>query len=204
MSPARARDPELGTEPDSEPFTAKGARTTGRAAGIRALPTGAGEALGEAVASFLAERDLAPSTHRVYALALASLVSHLGPDTALPAVTAGDLARFMDSTYAHLAPASWNRVVATLGSFFSYTTRQGWTPTSPAIGLERRRRTVDREAHARARAIPPDELLAFLGADHRLRDKTLWWMLYETAARAGEVLALDVGDLDLPLPREYA
>ena len=29
-----------------------------------------------------------------------------------------------------------------------------------------------------------------------LREKTLWRMLYETAARASEVLALDVGDLD--------
>jgi integrase/recombinase XerC/integrase/recombinase XerD len=56
---------------------------------------------------------------------------------------------------------------------------------------------VDRETHARTRAIPEAELLAFLGAEHRLRDKTLWWLLYETAARANEVLALDVDDLDL-------
>ena len=32
--------------------------------------------------------------------------------------------------------------------------------------------------------------------DVPLREKTLWRMLYETAARASEVLALDVGDLD--------
>jgi hypothetical protein len=30
-------------------------------------------------------------------------------------------------------------VVATLASLFAYTTRQGWTPTSPASGLERGR-----------------------------------------------------------------
>ena len=29
-----------------------------------------------------------------------------------------------------------------------------------------------------------------------MREKTLWWLLYETAARAGEVLALNVADLD--------
>jgi len=29
-----------------------------------------------------------------------------------------------------------------------------------------------------------------------VREKTLWWLLYETAARAGEVLALNVADLD--------
>lgn len=107
----------------------------------------------------------------------------------------------MDSCYPHLAPASWNRVTATLGSFFAYTTRQGWTATSPAAGLERRHLRGDREDLDRTRAIGEDELLAFLGADHPLRDKTLWWMLYETAARAGEVLALDVADVDLPRRR---
>jgi integrase len=45
--------------------------------------------------------------------------------------------------------------------------------------------------------VPEAELLAFLTADHPVRDKTLWWLLYESAARAGEVLALNVEDLDL-------
>jgi integrase/recombinase XerC/integrase/recombinase XerD len=40
-----------------------------------------------------------------------------------------------------------------------------------------------------------DELLA--REDVALREKTLWRMLYETAARASEVLSLDVDDLDL-------
>ncbi|MGH3701221.1 MAG: hypothetical protein ACRDQY_17510 [Pseudonocardiaceae bacterium] len=31
-----------------------------------------------------------------------------------------------------------------------------------------------------------------------LREKTLWRMPYETAARASEILALDIDDLDLP------
>lgn len=146
---------------------------------------------------FLVERDLAPSTHRVYALALGRLVEVLGADTPLFRITPRSLARFMASSYAHLAPASWNRVVATLGSFFAYTTRQGWTPASPATGLERRRLTIGSDAHVRTRAIGADELAAFLGAEHPLRDKTLWWLLYETAARAGEILALEAGDLDL-------
>ena len=168
---------------------------------LSALPMEAGEALGDAVDCFLAERDLAPSSHRVYALALGRLTEHLGPATLLRTVTSRALARFMDSCYSHLAPASWNRVAATLGSFFAYTTRQGWSTTSPAAGLERHHLRTNREDHDRTRAIAEDELLAFLGASHPLRDKTLWWMLYETAARAGEVLALDVADLDLPRRR---
>ena len=45
------------------------------------------------------------------------------------------------------------------------------------------------------------ELTAFLNAQHPLREKTLWWLLYETAARANEILALNVEDLDLPRRR---
>ncbi|MGH3784598.1 MAG: tyrosine-type recombinase/integrase, partial [Pseudonocardiaceae bacterium] len=107
----------------------------------------------------------------------------------------------MATAYGHLAPGSYNRVVATLGSLFAYTTRQGTTPTSPATTLERRRLRTDRHDHARTRAIPEPELLAFLTAEHPLRDKTLWWLLYDTAARASEILALDVDHLDLPRRR---
>src|SRR5450759_4826986 len=42
-----------------------------------------GVPLGPAVASFLAERDLAPSSHRVYVLALGRLLDRLGADTPL-------------------------------------------------------------------------------------------------------------------------
>ena len=73
------------------------------------------ERLDTAIACFLAERDLAPSSHRVYALALARLQNQLGPDTPIGQITARRLAQFMNSSYQHLAPASWNRVVATLG-----------------------------------------------------------------------------------------
>jgi integrase len=164
-------------------------------------PTAGGAPLGPAVASFLAERDLAPSSHRVYVLALDRLLDRLGADTPLAQVSPRALADFMTATYPHLAPASYNRVVATLASLFAYTTRQGWTPTLPAGGLERRRPRSDRAAPARARAIPAPELLAFLDADHPVREKTRWWLRYETAARAGEVLALNVADLDLAARR---
>jgi integrase/recombinase XerC/integrase/recombinase XerD len=168
------------------------------AAAVVDLREEASPSLAEAVAAYFAERDLAPTSRRVYALTLERLVTRLGADTPIGTITPRTLTRFLASEYGHLAAASWNRTVATLGSFFAYTTRQGWTPTSPAAALERRRQRSDQTAHARRRAIPEDELRAFLDTDHPLREKTLWWILYETAARANEVLALDVGDLDLP------
>jgi len=44
-------------------------------------------------------------------------------------------------------------------------------------------------------------VLVFLTTKHPLRDSTFWWLQYESAARAGEVLALDVTDLDVPRRR---
>jgi len=37
-----------------------------------------------------------------------------------------------------------------------------------------------------------------------LREKTLWRLLYETAARTGEILALNIEDLDLDLDARRA
>ena len=60
--------------------------------------------------------------------------------------------------------------------------------------LTRRRQRPDR-----SRALDRAEVDRLLTDEHHsLRDRVLWRMLYETAARSAEVLALDVEDLDLP------
>jgi hypothetical protein len=69
--------------------------------------TAGGEPLDAAVAAFLSERDLAPSSHRVYVFTLARLTDHLGPDTPVDQVTPRVLAEFMDERYSHLAPATY-------------------------------------------------------------------------------------------------
>ncbi len=51
------------------------------------------------------------------------------------------------------------------------------------------------------RAVPYRDLDELLRRSVPLREKALWRMLYETAARASEVLALDVADLDRPQRR---
>ena len=60
--------------------------------------------------------------------------------------------------------------------------------------LERRKPRPDR-----ARAMSQAEVEQLLTReDISLRERTFWRMLYETAARSAELLALDVEDLDLP------
>jgi integrase/recombinase XerC/integrase/recombinase XerD len=167
----------------------------------------AGVGLGEAVEAFLGEHDLAETSHRVYELTLKALATDLraarGPDAEhdvdVAAITRRELVAFLGRRYPKAAPKTWNRVVATLGSFFAYCVRQGWVPESPAAALGRRKERVGRRSAERTKAIPLDDLEAFLRRpEHPLRERLLWRMLYETAARAQEVLLLNVEDLDLP------
>jgi integrase/recombinase XerC/integrase/recombinase XerD len=71
---------------------------------------------------------------------------------------------------------------------------QGWIAGDPTRRIRRRRRTADR-----TRALDRADIETLLGRPHLpLREHTLWRLLYETAARAQEVLALDVPDPDWP------
>jgi integrase/recombinase XerD len=68
-----------------------------------------------------------------------------------------------------------------------------WLTLDPTDALERRRERVDR-----TRALTRHQLEGlFARRDLPLRERTLWRLLYETAARANELLALDVEDLEL-------
>jgi len=80
-----------------------------------------------------------------------------------------------------------------LRSASRYWGDQGWVTGDPSRMLRRRRKAPDR-SRALSRA-DVERLLA--REDIAIRERTLWRMLYETAARSAEVLRLDVGDLDL-------
>ena len=158
------------------------------------LPQGDGlVALGPATEAFLAGRDLAPGSRWVYGLTLARLRAELGDDLSLAEVTLARLRRALAAAYPGASAATWNRVVATTRSFLAWCARQGWVAGDPAVGLARRRAPADH-----TRAIPYTELeRLWRRPDVALREKALWRLLYETAARAQEVLALDVEDVDL-------
>ena len=138
-----------------------------------------------------------PGTRRNYAGTLWALGAHLGPDTALEELatpaTAEAIAAWFSSRWGSAAPATFNRHLDALRSAIGYWRQQGWLDADPTRQLRRRRRTPDRTRALSRREI--DELLTRDSIE--LRERTLWRMLYETAARANEVLALDVEDLDL-------
>jgi integrase/recombinase XerC/integrase/recombinase XerD len=153
--------------------------------------------LAEAVPLFLDGRDLAASSRRVYGQHFARLIADLGADTPIGSVSGEQLRAHLAGTYATAAPRSWNHAVALLSSLWSYAARQGWATTAPAAALDRKRERLGRDVDDKTRAIPAEQLRAFLVRSHPLRDKTLWCLLYESAARASEALGMDIPDLDL-------
>jgi integrase/recombinase XerD len=149
--------------------------------------------LQEAVDAFLEHHDLAPSTRRVYRASLAGLAAALGPATALGDLSGPALVGWFRARHAGAAPATWNRELATVRAAVGWWRRRGWLAGDPTEGLERRRERVDR-----TRALTRGQLEAvFARRDLPLRERTLWRLLYETAARANELLCLNVEDLDL-------
>ena len=151
--------------------------------------------LSEAIAGFLAQRDLRSRSVTVYGQTLARLSTYADPGTPLAQLGKGDLQAFMNTWYGAAAPATWNLNLAALRSFYAYACRQHLITGDPTAPIEARRLRRDPDR----RVIPSRELEAlWRRADLPVREKALWRLLYDTAARAGEILGLDVGDLDLP------
>jgi integrase len=153
-----------------------------------------GVSVADAAAAFLASRDLRPRSRAVYGTTLGRLVTDAGA-TPLARLAAGDLAGFLDRHYGQAAPATWNLNRAALRSFFAYCTRQGLIGgPDPSGPLEARVIRADPDR----RVIPARQLQAlWRRGDIALRDKALWRLAYDSAARAGELLGLDLADLDL-------
>lgn len=95
--------------------------------------------------------------------------------------------------YAEASGNTWNSTRATLRSACDYWVRQGWLTSDPTDGLERR---GVRSGPPRAK--PRQDVEVLLDRrDLHVREKALVSLLYDSAARVHEVLAIDVEDVDL-------
>jgi integrase/recombinase XerD len=128
-----------------------------------------------------------------------AVLDHPATPTALTAAFAARLVAGTD-------PDTANRELSILRAALGWWRTQGWVHADPTLGLERRPAPADE-----TRALTRDQVTAVLGLTSfrlptdpprrarrpvTLRERT-WRLLYETAARAEEILGLDVDDLDL-------
>ncbi len=153
--------------------------------------------LGPAVDAFMDQADLAATSRRVYGASLAAFAGGVGRDSALVDLEPVAIASWFTARYRLAAPATWNRELATLRSAAAWWARRGWLDADPTVTIERRREHPDRTRALTRRQV--EDL--WQRSDVAMREKALWRLLYETAARANEILSLDVGDLDLASKR---
>jgi integrase len=151
--------------------------------------------LAEAAGEFLSSPQVAsPSTRRAYSSVLGRVTADLGPRRQLADVPGDEIAGSLRRLWGDCAPATRNRNRAAVVSWLNWcAARKRWAVPLLPRGAGRRKEHSDRTpALSRGRV---ERLLS--RRDIPPREKTMWRMLYETAARASEVLALNVEDLDL-------
>ena len=153
--------------------------------------------LRSAVASFFSDKQPSSNTRRAYRQALSAVAEDLGLELRVDQLDSRNLLNVFQERWGSAQPSTWNTRITALQSFVSYCQRNRWMNHDPMSLVVRRREPRDQ-----TKAIPYQDLETLWSRrDIDLREKTLWRMLYETAARAGEILALNVEDLDLSRKR---
>ena len=143
------------------------------------LPSVAG-----AVEAFFAGRDLVSGTCRTYRQALGPLVEAVGADRPVTSLDADRVAAVFAELWADRAAATWNTRRVAIQAFASWCGDRWLLAEDLLAGVPPRRRRADN-----TRAVPYEDLEdLWRRRTVPLREKLLWRMLYETAARASEVL----------------
>jgi integrase/recombinase XerC len=145
-----------------------------------------------------AERALSPHTARAYLSDVAQLAATLGKTTPA-AADASDVRRFLAERHKRDAAASLGRKLAAFRTFFRFLVREGVRAADPTLGMPAPRTP---KRLPRPLAVDDCQVLMALPEDEaeelaRLRDHALTELLYGAGLRVGELVSLDVRDVDL-------
>lgn len=158
--------------------------------------------LSDAIATFLGEYK--QSTRRSYMYVLRDFASWMGPARPVADITALDLIRYaqhIDARPGIKSPATHNKYVKTLRTFFNWSVRIKLLPESPAAAIKQ---------HKTSRRIPKDKAFPE-HALNQLLDFTKWdaradalvRFLADTGCRIGGAANLQITDLDMENHRAY-
>lgn len=157
---------------------------------LRALPPVAGVRLADAVAAFL-DTITVVNTRRGYAVPLSRMVRDFGADSNVGQLDPDRVAGWFRFVWGGCAAKTFNTRLTALGSACAYWRRQGWLSGDPLVRLRTRSAPPDT-----SKALSRAAVAAILGSNAAVRERLLWTLLYESTARAEEVLLLDVPDLE--------
>ncbi len=153
-------------------------------------PTPAGVRLADAIRIFLGTVSV-KNTRRGYAVVLNRMERDFGKDANVALLNEDRVGGWFTFVWGEKAPSTFNVHLAALRTACAYWREQGWLTGDPLVRLR-----VKPTAPDYSKALTEAEITDVLGSDVALREKVLWTMLYESSARAQEVLLLDIEHLD--------
>ena len=154
-----------------------------------------------------AERNLSPHTRSSYATDLRQLMEAVGQGQT-PAEVSPDAVRgWLASLHGRCSPATLGRKLSAVRSFYRYLIREGVVLADPTAGLPAPKQPArlprplavdDCELLMKGQGRKPVAEPGSKAALTALRDRALVELLYGSGLRVGELVSLDVRDLDLP------
>ncbi len=173
------------------------------------------EVIDEFARHLRAERGRSEHTVRAYLGDVAAFLDHVGGsaadtgavtgagiDTGIATVTLADLREWLGALAGGgAARATLARRAAALRTFFRWAARTGRVPADPSLRLSAPRRLQSLPAVLTQHDVTALLDVAAVAADDddplHLRNRAVLELLYATAIRVGELVALDVDDIDL-------
>jgi len=156
------------------------------------LPTGKALTVQVAADRYL-ESLSNPNTARNYGIGVSKAVERVSGNRPLESVADDEIGEILEQLWGSGSVNTWNARRSAVQSWLTWCRDRGYA--GPAVPVWAKRLTPpdsDTPAHSKSEV---DRLIG--RRDIHLREKTLWRMLYETAARSDELLALNIEDLDL-------
>lgn len=134
-------------------------------------------------------------TRRVYGGILERFAARFADADDLAAVEPGEAAAWFRAEWDSASADRWNNARSALKAAAAWWALQEWIPDAGVF------RTIERQATLRpdnSRALDAAYVEQLLTRRNlSIRERTLWRLLFESAARVSEVLRLDVTDLDM-------
>jgi integrase len=144
--------------------------------------------LASAFEQFLEVSSFARRTRESYAEDLAPLFTEVGQQP-VTALTPDILQAFLARQEAR-APATYNRRLAALRSFTRWLRDQGWETAALLDGIQRKP-----EGKRATRALDVQKVESVLRTIEDLRDRALFWLIYDGGLRCQEALSIDIDDI---------